>query len=165
MAIQALNSLYIIISSATSGGTAPGGSSAPTGCTLSTPSDISAFVTGIQQETMAATPTVTTFGSGGYEAFVAGLKSGTLSLSMLNDYAASQLNALIGINGSVRSVGSSSLLYIEVRPTSAARGSGNPGFVAACLNRNFQTFNASVGEVPTCTWNPQITGGYGELTA
>jgi hypothetical protein len=35
----------------------------------------------------------------------------------------------------------------------------------AVLNRNFQTFNASVGEVPTCAWNPQITGGYAELAA
>jgi hypothetical protein len=32
-------------------------------------------------------------------------------------------------------------------------------------SRNFQTFNASVGEVPTCAWNPQITGGYAELAA
>lgn len=165
MPIAALNSLFIQIAQTTTGGTAPGGSAAPTGCTLSSPTDISSFVTGIQQETMAATPTVTTFGSGGFDAFVAGLRSGSLTLNMLNDYAASQLNALIGINGSVRPVGSGSLLIVEVRPTSAARSTSNPGFVCAVLNRNFQTFNASVGEVPTVTWSPQITGGFGELTA
>lgn len=165
MAIEALNSLYIIIAQSTTGGTAPGGTSAPTGCTLSTPSDISGFVTGIQQETMANTLNVTTFGSGGFEAFVAGLKSGTLTLNMLNDYAAAALNALIGINGSVRPVGSTSTMVVEVRRSSAARSSTNPGFVCAVLNRNFQTFNANVGEVPAVTWSPQITGGYGELIA
>lgn len=165
MAIAALNSLYIAVAASTTGGTAPGGASAPTGCSLSSASDISAYVTGIQQEVTAATPTVTTFGSGGFEAFVAGLKSGSLSLTLLNDYAASALNSLIGVAGSIRPVGSSSLIYIEVRPSSGSRSTSNPGFICAAINRNFQTFNASVGEVPTCTWNPQITGGFAELTA
>ena len=165
MPIEALNSLHIIIAQSTTGGTAPGGTVAPTGCTLSSPSDISPFVTGIQQETMANTLNVTTFGSGGFDAFVAGLRSGTLTLNMLNAYAASELNALIGVNGSVRSVGSPLTMVVEVRRSSAARSATNPGFVCAVLNRNFQTFNASVGEVPTVTWSPQITGGFGELIA
>ena len=101
----------------------------------------------------------------GFEAFVIGLKTGTLNLSLLNDYAAGALNSLIGVAGSVVPVGSSSLLYVEVRRTSNSRSSSNPGFICAVLNRNFQTFNASVGEVPTCAWNPQITGGYAELAA
>jgi len=165
MAIVALNSLYVIVASATSGGTAPGGSTAPTGCTLSSPFDLSPYLTAISQETMADTPDVTTFGSGGFKAFVAGLKSGTISLSLLNDYAATLVNARIGMNGSVVPVGSSSLIFIEVRLTSSARGSGNPGFVCAALNRNYQTFDASVGSVPTATWSPQITGGFAELVA
>lgn len=122
-------------------------------------------MTGIQQEATAATLPVTAFGSGGFEAFVIGLKTGTLNLSLLNDYAAGALNSLIGVAGSVVPVGSSSLLYVEVRRTSSSRSSSNPGFICAVLNRNFQTFNASVGEVPTCAWNPQITGGYAELAA
>ena len=165
MAIEALTSLYVAVAQSTTGGTAPGTASTPTGCSLSSPSDISAYVTGVQTEAMAATPGVTTFGSGGFEMFVAGLKSGTLSLNLLNDYAASALNSLIGVNGSVRAVGSTSLIYIEVRRTSSSRSTSNPGFICAALNRNFQTFAASVGEVPTCTWNPQITGGYAELTS
>jgi hypothetical protein len=165
VAIEALNSLYIAVASATTGGTAPGGSAVPTGCSLSSPFDMSPYVTGIQQETMAATPGVTTFGSGGFEAFVAGLRSGTLTLNLLNDYAATLLNARLGINGSVVAAGSSSLLFVEVRRTSGTRSTSNPGFVCAVLNRNWQTFNASVGEVPTVTWSPQITGGFGELVA
>jgi len=165
MAIAALNSLYVIIASATSGGTAPGGSTAPTGCTLSTPSDISGFITGIDQGVEVDSIDATSMGSGGFRAFVLGLRSGQLNLTMMNDYAASQLNSLIGLNGSVRAVGSSSLLYVEVRPTSGARSSTNPGFVCAVLNRNFQTFSGSVGELPMVSWQPQITGGFAELTA
>jgi len=62
-------------------------------------------------------------------------------------------------------VGSSSLIFIEVRVSSAARSTGNPGFVCAALNKNWSTFSASVGAVPTVTWTPQISGSYGELVA
>lgn len=165
MPIAALNSLYVIIAQSTTGGTAPGGNTAPTGCTLSTPTDISGFITGIDQGVEVASLDTTNFAAGGFQQFVLGLRSGQLNLTMMNDYAASQLNALIGLNGSVRPVGSSSLLMVEVRPTSAARSTGNPGFVCAVLNRNFQTFSASVGEVPMVNWQPQITGGFAELTA
>jgi hypothetical protein len=165
MAIVALNSLYIAIASATTGGTAPGGATAPTGCTLTTPTDISSFVTAIDQSVEVDPIEVTSFGSGGFKAFVLGLRMGQVNLTLLNDYAASQINALIGLNGSVRAVGSASPLFLEVRPTSAARGAGNPGFVCAVLNRNFQTFNAGVGALPTVSWNPQITGGFAELVA
>lgn len=165
MAIQALNSLYVAIAQTTTGGTAPGGTAAPTGCTLSSPTDISAFVTGIDQGVDVESLDVTSFGAGGYRAFVLGLRQGTLNLTLLNDYAASQINALVGLNGSVRPVGSASTLVIEVRPTSAARSASNPGFVCAVLNRNWSTFSASVGQVPTVSWNVQITGGFAELVA
>lgn len=163
MAIIALTGLNVQIAAATSGGTAPGGATAPTGCTLTTPSDISAYVTAVQQEVDFDTPDVTTFGSGSFRAFVAGLKQGKLSLTLLQDYAAAALNGLVGLNGSVIPVGSFG--FIEVRPTSAARSTSNPGFVAKILNQNWQTFNAQVGAVPTVAWNVQITGGFAELTA
>lgn len=35
MAVIALNQLYVAVATATTGGTAPGGTTAPTGCTLS----------------------------------------------------------------------------------------------------------------------------------
>ena len=108
MAIQALNSLYVAVAQATTGGTAPGGVTAPTGCALTSPSDISGYVTAIDQSITSATTEVTTFGSGGYQAFVQALRSGSLSLTLLNDYAAGLINALIGVNGTVRAVGSTS---------------------------------------------------------
>lgn len=163
MPITALTSFYVIVAAATSGGTAPGGSSAPTGCSLTTPSDISGFISQLEAGGDIATQDVTTFGSGGYSAFVAGLRSGVVSMTAFNDYAASQLNALIGANGSVISVGSAG--FIEVRPTSSSRSATNPGFVARIINTGFRLVNASVGQPPTVTWAPVVTGGFAELTS
>ena len=164
MAIIALTQLYVAVATGTTGGTAPGGTVAPTGCALSgTVSDISAYVTGVQQDADYDTPDVTTFGSGGFRAFVAGLKQGKLSLTLLNDYAASALNSLIGLAGSTVAVGGTG--FLEIRPTSGARSTSNPGLVCKILNQNWQTFNAQVGAVPTCSWAPQITGGFAELVA
>lgn len=163
MAISALNSLYVIVAAATSGGTAPGGASAPTGCSLTTPSDISAWVTGVEVGPDIATVDSTTFGSGGYTTMVAGLKSATASIAIINDYAASAPNALIGMNGSVVAVGGQG--FLEVRPTSSARGATNPGFVCKFINNGWRSFNASVGGLPTVTWNVTIIGGYAELVA
>lgn len=164
MAITALTSFYVLVATTTSGGTAPGGSSAPTGCTLTgTTADISAFVSQLESGGDIATQDVTTFGSGGYSAFVAGLRSGVVSMSLFNDYAAAQINALVGANGSVISVGSAG--FIEVRPTSSARSATNPGFVAKIINTGFRLVNATVGQPPTVTWAPVVTGGFAELTA
>ena len=164
MAITAITGLYVLVATTTSGGTAPGGSSAPSGCTLTgTTSDISAFVSQIEVGADVATQDVTTFGSGGYSAFVAGLRTGQMSMTLFNDYAASQLNAVVGMNGTVIPVGSAGV--IEVRLTSSARSSTNPGFVARIVNTGFRFVNATVGNAPTVTWSPVVTGGFAELTA
>jgi hypothetical protein len=164
MAITAITGLYVLIGTTTTGGTAPGGATAPTGCTIAgTTSDISAFVSQIEVGADVATQDVTTFGSGGYQAFVAGLRTGMMSMTLFNDYAASQLNAVCGMNGSVISVGSSG--FIEVRLTSSARSSTNPGFVAKIVNTGFRFVNATVGNAPTVSWTPVVTGGFAELTA
>lgn len=163
MAVIALNSLYIAVAASTSGGTAPGGASAPTGCSLSTPSDLSSWVTAVENGADLATQDSTTMGSGGYTAMVAGLKSGVLNLSLLNDYASSSLNALIGMNGSVIAFGGTG--FVEVRLTSSSRSATNPGFICKVLHNGWRSFNASVGAIPTVTWNPVIVGGFAELTA
>ncbi len=163
MAVIALNSLYIAVAASTTGGTAPGGATAPTGCSLSSASDLSSWVTATEAGADLATQDSTTYGSGGYTAVVAGLKSGVLNLGLLNDFAASSLNALIGMNGSVISFGSTG--FVEVRLTSSSRSSTNPGFICKVLHNGWRPFNASVGNIPMVQWNPVIIGGFAELTA
>lgn len=163
MAVAALTVLSVQVAAATSGGTAPGGAVAPTGCTLTTPVEIGSWVTQVAQAVNVATVDSTTFGSGGYSAFVAGLKSGSLTLSCLNDYAASALDVLIGLNGTKIAVGA--VGYIEIKPTTAARSATNPAFIAQIVNTGFNTFNAQVGGLATVSWAPVITGGFAELVA
>lgn len=163
MAIAALTVLSIQVAAATSGGTAPGGAAAPTGCTLTSPIEIGAWVTQANQAANVATVDATTFGSGGYSAFVAGLKSGSLSLNILNDWAAAAINVYLGLNGTKIAVGATG--FVEVKPTTAARSATNPAFICMVINNGWNTFNASVGALATVTWNPQITGGFAELVA
>ena len=163
MAVGAINTFYVIVAAATSGGTAPGTSSAPTGCSLTTPSDISGNTTQAQVGSQVASIEVTTFGSGGFTAVVAGLKTGKASLTLLNDYAASAINSLIGINGTVCAVGGKA--FLEVRPSSGSRSSSNPGFVCKFLNTGWDFINAQVGGLSTVQWDVAVDLGYAELTA
>lgn len=163
MAVNALTTAYIAIAAATSGGTAPGGTTAPTGCSLTSPTDIAGWVTQVEVGSDVETLDVTTFGSGGFEAFVAGLKAGAVSLAILQDLAASAPNALLGLNGSVMAVGGQA--FIEVRASSGARSATNPGFIAKVINTGWRPFNATVGQLSTVAWSPKVTGGYAELVA
>ena len=63
-------------------------------------------------QTSAASITLSNGGS-----FTTG--TGTLSLAILQDFAASAPNALLGLNGSVFAFGAAG--FVEVRPTSSAR--------------------------------------------
>jgi hypothetical protein len=163
MPVQALNTAHIIVSATTTGGTAPGGSVAPTGCSLVSPADISTFVTSVSTPVTVTELDSTGFGGGGFTAIVAGLRQGTFDLSCNQDYAAAQLNALLGLNGTVAQPGG--FFFIEVRASSAARSAGNPGFIARVLHSGWQTFNAQVGQIPTVTVSLRTTGGFAELIA
>jgi len=162
MAITALLTPQILISATTSGGTAPGGGTAPTGCTLGTPFDIAPWVTNLGQNTSVAELTGNTFGTGGSAAIVAGLKSGTVDLSLFQDWAGSSINSYLGLNGSIATPGS--FFFMELRPGAGNRGATNPGFVCRVLHAGFP-WQGSIGEIPTVTLSLSTTGGYAELTS
>lgn len=163
MAVVSQVAGYIAVAAATTGGTAPGGATAPTGCTLSSGTDISSWVTQAEAGADIATNDTTTFGSGGFTAMVAGLKSGVLNLAILQDWAASAPNALLGLNGSVIAVGGTG--FVEVKPTSGTRSATNPSFMCKIINNGWRMISASVGGLSVIQWNVQITGGFAELTS
>ena len=163
MAVIAQTVMSVQIAATTTGGTAPGGATAPTGCTLSSPTEIGAWVTATVNGVDIATLDVTTFGSGGFVAFVAGLKSAKVQLTILQDYAASAPDALLGLNGSVIAVGAAG--FLELKPTTAARSATNPAFICKIINKLWMPFNASVRQVPTIAWDVQVTGGFAALVA
>lgn len=161
MSIQALTGAFVQVSAAM-GATAAGGVVVPTG-TLTTPTDISAWVAALEVGGDVDTKDVTSFGSAAYQAMVASLRKGTCNLTLMNDYAAGGPNALLGFNGSVIAFGATG--FIETRAVNAVRSASNPGFVAKIINVGWRSLNAAVGEVPMVTWNPVPTGWFTELIA
>lgn len=162
MPITALIAPQILVSATTTGGTAPGGAVVPTGCTLGTPSDIAAFVTSVSTPVTVVELDSTTFGTGGFSAVVAGLRGGKVDLNINQAFAAGEINALLGINGSIAKPGD--FFFVEIRPVSGARSATNPGFIARVLHAGWSTFNAQVGQIPTISLSLTTTGGFGELT-
>lgn len=83
--------------------------------------DWSGFIKKAEIPLEAASLDTTTMSSLGWQTNVAGLKSGNLSIEAVDDFAASQLDALAwGIFAAGANVA------FEMRPTQAAVGTGNP---------------------------------------
>ena len=163
MAVQAITSLYVAVASATSGGTAPGGAVPPTGAVaLTSPVDISQWVTAVESGGEVDAVDANTFGSGGYSTTVAGIVKGKLDLSIYDDYAAGAIHALLGPNGSIAKQGQ--YFFVEIRPTSAARSASNPGWLAKVIHLG-STTSMKVGAVPEFALSVGTSGAFGELIA
>jgi predicted secreted protein len=82
----------------------------------------------------------TTFGGGGWKALLGGLKSGTVSVDLNQDFAASQVDAtlwpLLG-----------TLFVVKIRPTSAAISVTNPEFSGSVLLNKYSPLDGSVGDL------------------
>lgn len=87
---------------------------------------------------------LTTFGPSGFRQFGVGFKDATITATVLQDFAASQIDALLSPMYSNNTVGS-----IQVRPTSAAASSTNPSY--------------SLGSAVMTSYNP-ISGGVGDAS-
>lgn len=143
-------------------GTAPGapGTQTVSGTLLTNVTDISAYVKSVAIPLTAATQDATTFGSGGYAINLAGLKSGALNLSFVNDLAAAAIDSILW---STFGLGTS--VNVDIMPTSSARGASNPSYVCQVILANYTGVNAAVGSVNMfdATW--PITGAFARLTS
>ena len=83
----------------------------------------------------------TSFSGGGTEA-TAGLIGDTLEVTFQSDYAAASVNAVIGALQA-----SSAEFPVEIRPTSAARSTTNPGYTATCILFEFTPLSGKVGDL------------------
>lgn len=72
-----------------------------------------------------------------------GLLEWGLEIEVLNDYALSSIDvtmfALVG----------AAAFAIEVRPTSSARSTTNPGFTGSAVLANYEPINAKIGDLAT----------------
>jgi hypothetical protein len=146
-------------------GTAPGGTATPSG-TIATPIDISPMVTSVELTFESDELDHTSMSSGGFRQKITGLATGNISLTINQDFAASQGDALFGLGGTVGwNPGQSTPYYIDVRPTASARGATNPSYVAAWVSTTYQPVTGSVGDLAVITLQLPLTGRVARLTA
>lgn len=71
---------------------------------------------------------------------VGGLKDASLSIEFLNDFVAANLDSIMWpLLGTV--------VTFEVRPTSAARGTGNPAYTGSILIKEWKPIMGKVGDL------------------
>jgi hypothetical protein len=167
MAVFVLDAATVLVGVAWTG-TAPGGVAAPSG-TITSSTDVSGLLTQVGLEVALDEHDATVFTSGGWRRAVPGLAKGTVALGALQDFAASQLDALFGLGGTFGlSVGAAAptTLYMDIKPTAAARSATNPSYVLKWWNLGYRLVGGSVGELAVSSgMNFPVDGRVGRLTS
>lgn len=161
MAIQVLTNATLLLGTAWTG-TAPGTSSTPSGTINSgsgTYLDATGYVTQVSVDFSAALQDGTTMGSGGFVTQYGGLKSGTINVTFLADYATTLLA------DKLNTMGLGTTVYFDLKPTSSARGTSNPSYVGAYILSSLPFVNVSVGNLPQISVTWSTTGAYATLTS
>jgi uncharacterized protein YwbE len=162
MAVFAITSCTILGGTAWTG-TAPGGSATPSG-TITTGVDYSALFTQVELSIEAEELDFTNFASAGWRQKITGLQMGTVSLTLNDSYAAANTDAVFGLGGTL-GIGSTSPLYLDIKPTGAARSATNPSMVLRFLNTGGKVTGGTVGELPTRSLTFPTTGVVARLTS
>ncbi|MFF5759678.1 hypothetical protein ACFY7A_30120 [Streptomyces longwoodensis] len=100
---------------------------------------------------------VTTYASLGWKEVLGGLKSGELAVEFLQDFAATQLDAimwpLLGL-----------VVPFEVRADQAAVGTSNPKYTGSILIKGWNPIEGSVGDEATVGLNFPTSGAVARAT-
>lgn len=146
-------------------GTAPGGPGTQTvSGTISSSTDLSAFCSSVTLGFAAALQDVTNFASGGYTGNVVGLKSATIQLNFNQDYVVTTgLDFLI--NSTLGGLGNTAGFYLDIKPTSSARGTSNPSYVFHCLMSEYPPITGAVGDKATVGVSWVSNFAFARLTA
>ena len=160
MTVAALNSSTLLLGTAWTG-TAPGTGTTPSG-TINSGSGTYIDITSYTQESGADFSVNvldgTTHGSGNFMTNYPGLKSGSLTLSVLADYASgANMEKLWAMFGQT--------VYFDQKPTSSARGTSNPSAVGAVIVNSLKWVQVKVGELNVLQLTWPTTGAYAVLTS
>lgn len=159
MAVLVLTSATTLYGTAWTG-TAPGPANPTVSGTITSSSDFSDHIRQININMPVAMQDFTTFGDGAFVVEKPGLKSADLSIDFNQDFASSSVDATFGpafLNGT--------LVYLDFKPTSAARGSTNPSYVYACYVSAYPPIGQTVGDAATVSVGFSVTGTYARLTS
>lgn len=99
----------------------------------------------------------TAFG-GTFRERIGGLKSGSITLSFMQDFGAASVDATLFplLN---------TLATVVVVPTSSTVSATNPSYTATCLVNQYSPFNSSVGDIATLSVTWPTSGTVARATA
>lgn len=119
-------------------------------------SDVSAFVKSATLVVDVNELDATAMGDG-WSDVVGGLKAGTLNVELFDDYAASQIDAVLWPLLGTK-------VAFETRPDTAAVGTSNPKYTGTVLISH-HSFGAAVGELPMKSFAYKTSGAVTRATA
>ena len=159
MAVLVLTSASTLYGSSWTG-TAPGSGNPTVSGTISSSTDFTDHIRQVTLGMNVAMQDFTTFGDGAFVVQKPGLKSADISIDFNQDFAASSVDAVFGA-----ALIAGTLVYLDFKPTSSARGSTNPSYVYAAYVSDYTPLGVSVGDRAGVTVNFAVTGTYARLTS
>jgi hypothetical protein len=120
--------------------------------------DYSANVNQIELSLTADEVDTTSFSAAGWRTVTGGLKSGSVTVSFHNDYAAA------GLDSTLYSLFNTAATFV-VLPNGTAAGTSNPGYTFTALVNNLQPVSGSVGDLAVQNLTLPITGEVTRATA
>lgn len=165
MAVFVLTSTTLLAGTAWTG-TAPGdpGTQTVSG-TITSSTDLTAMLTSVDLAIDAEEKDFTNFASAGWRIKRGGLKAGTLQLNFNQDFAASQVDALLGLGGSLWPFAGTGTYYFDMKPTSSARSATNPSYVGQIVPLSYKPIAGSVGDEAVVSIQYPTTGKIDRLIA
>lgn len=100
----------------------------------------------------------TTFGTSGWKTVVGGLKSGTLRLDFMQDFAVGGIDALLF--PLINTIGT-----VVIKPAGTTTSATNPAYTASVLINNYVPFSSSVGDLASFSVTLPTTGEITRATA
>lgn len=141
-------------------GTAPGPGNPTVSGTITTSVDRSDHIRQVNLGLSVAMQDFTTFGDGAFMTQKPGLKSAEISIEFNQDFDASQVDAIFGAGFLA-----GTLFYLDIKPTSSARGSTNPSYVYACYVSEYPPIGQAVGDRASTEVTFAPTGTFARLTS
>lgn len=141
-------------------GTAPGPANPTVSGTVASSTDFSDHIKQITLNMNVAMQDFTTFGDGGFISQKPGLLGADITVDFNQDFAASSVDATFGA-----AFLAGTLVYLDVKPTSAARAATNPSYVYAAYVSNYTPIGDAVGNRGAAPVGLAVTGKYARLTS
>lgn len=159
MATLVLTSATTIVGTAWTG-TAPGPGSPTVSGTITTNLLASSAPRQVTLNNTVAMQDFTTFGDGAFISQKPGLKGADITIDYNQDFASSDVDAVYGA-----AFLAGTLMYLDFKPTSSARGSTNPSYVYAAYVSDYAPLSNAVGDRAGVTVSFKVTGTYARLTS